>query len=224
MDPSSITASQAAPLLGPSGTDPELESLPEPRRPWRRATLFTLGLVGCLALTLMFSLRMEVTYALMVGEPVKLGELHHFNPDSNYANRWVQGSAELSPQGAGFKRPLDPDRFRLSPVVGNPRLWVELREPAGSREEYFIPPSSFVGRLVPLQASGLAYGELLDALSASGQPTPPADAWILCDGVSPLSYRWFLGVTAVLLAIAGFCTYGLYHLAGPVRRRVTEPR
>lgn len=208
--------------LGPNLTDPELESLPEPRRPWRRATLFTLGLVGTLALTLMISLRTEVTYALMDGQPLKLGELGQFSPELKHANRWVQGRAELSVAAAGYKRPLDPDRFRLAPVVGNPKLWVELREPAGSREEYFIAPSSFVGRLVPLSNPGLAYADLSTALAKSGQPTPPADAWVLSDGSSPRGYRWLLGVTAVLLGIAGFCTYGLYHLAGPVRRPTTR--
>jgi len=201
------------------GTDPELESLPEPRRPWRRTTLFALGMVGTSALALMLSLGHEVTYALTDGQPLKLGELASFSPEGKHTNRWVQGRADLGTELAGYRRPLDPDRFRLAPVVGNPKLWVELREPSGSREEYFIPPSSFVGRLVPLQKSGLAYSQLRQALHDSGQPTPDEDAWVLSDGTSPQSYRWLFGVLGVLLAIAGFCTFGLYHLAGPVRRR-----
>lgn len=203
-------------------TDPELESLPEPRRPWRRTTLVALGVVGTLALTLMISLRQEVTYTLMDGQPLKLGSLEAFSPESKHANRWVQGQAQLDGTMAGYRRPLDPDRFRLAPVANNPKVWVELREPAGSREDYFIAPSSFVGRLVPLTESGLAYSELTSALRASGQPTPPEDAWLLSDGTSPQTYRWLLGVLGVLLGIAGFCTYGLYHLAGRVRQRSPE--
>ncbi len=222
MPSSPVASPPTADSWGPLGTDPELESLPEPRRPWRRTTLFVLGLVGTLALGLMISLRSEVTYALMDGPPLKLGELGAFAPELKHANRWVQGRGQLSAQVAGYKRPLDPDRFRLAQVVDNPKLWVELREPAGSRDEYFIAPSSFVGRLIPLTHSGLAYSELVEALRNSGQPTPPADGWILSDGSGPHGYRWLLGVTAVLLAIAGFCTYGLYHLAGPVRRRANR--
>lgn len=203
----------------PLGTDPELESLPEPRRPWRRTTLFTLGLVGTLALLLMLSLGREVTYALMDGQPLKLGELEHFAPERKHENRWVQGRAQLGGEVAGYRRPLDPDRFRLAPVVNNPKVWVELREPAGSREEYFIPPSSFVGRLIPLRQAGLAYGDLVQALRDSGQPTPDADAWVLSDGTSPQTYRWLFGVIGVLISIAAFCTFGLYYLAGPVTRR-----
>jgi hypothetical protein len=168
----------------------------------------------------MLSLGHEVTYALMDGQPMKLGELGALNPEGKHANRWVQGRAELGTELAGYRRPLDPDRFRLAPVANNPKVWVELREPSGSREEYFIAPSSFVGRLVPLGDSGLAYSQLREALQNSGQPTPPADAWVLSDGSSPQSYRWLFGVIAVLIAIAGFCTFGLYQLAGPVRRRI----
>lgn len=210
---------EVASVVSVQGTDPELESLPEPRRPWRRTTLFALGLVGTAALTLMLSLGREVTYALMDGQPLKLGELSAYVPEGRHANRWVQGRGELGSELGGYRRPLDPDRFRIAPVVGNPKVWVELREPADSREEYFIPPSSFVGRLVPLKEAGLAYGELRQALQSSGQPTPDEDAWVLCDGSSPQSYRWLFGVITVLIGIAGFCTFGLYHLAGPVRRR-----
>jgi hypothetical protein len=193
--------------------DPELEALPEPRRPWRRTTLCSLGIVGTAALSLMIALRLDVTYALMGGQPTKLGELAQFEPHPRDANRWVQATAELDVNAAGYRRPLDPDRFRLAPVVNNPKVWVELREPSGSRDEFFIAPSSFVGRLVPLAHSGFSYRDLTETLRNSGQPTPPPDAWLLSDGSSPQTFRWLLGVVALLLSIAGFCTFGLYRLA-----------
>jgi hypothetical protein len=193
--------------------DPELEALPEPRRPWRRTTLCSLGVVGTAALALMIALRLDVTYALMGGQPTRLGELAQFAPRPEHANRWVQATGELAGEAAGYRRPLDPDRFRLAPVVDNPKVWVELREPSGSREDYFIAPSSFVGRLVPLANAGVSYRDLTEALEHSGQPVPPADAWLLSDGSSPQTFRWLLGVVGLLLGIAGFCTFGLYRLA-----------
>lgn len=196
-----------------SPVDPELEALPEPRRPWRRTTLCSLGGVGVAALALMIALRLDVTYALMGGQPTKLGELALFAPQPQHANRWVQATGELAGEAAGYRRPLDPDRFRLAPVVNNPKMWVELREPSGSRDDYFIAPSSFVGRLVPLAHSGLSYRDLADALKSSGQPAPPPDAWLLSDGSSPRTFRWLFGVVGLLLGIAGFCTFGLYRLA-----------
>lgn len=211
-NPSSATAFQPS-----SSPDPELESLPEPRRPWRRATLFSLGLAGVCALALMVTLRSEVSYALMGGQPIKLGQLTAFSPQAKHANRWVQGRGVLSSTAAGYRRPLDPDRFRLAPVAGNEKVWVELREPLNGPAVPFLAPSSFVGRLVPLSDSGLSYSGLISALEDSGQPTPAPDAWLLADGASPRSYRWLLGVLAVLLAIAAFCTIGLYRLARPFR-------
>lgn len=197
--------------------DPELQSLPEPKRPWRRATLFSLALAATSALVLMLSLRSDITYALMGGQPIRLGDLSSFTPEGKHANRWVHARAVLLPKVAGYRRPLDPDRFRLAPIEGNPKIWVELREPLNGAQGSFLPPPTFVGRLVPLSGAGLTYSALAATLERSGQPAPAPGDWLLADGASPQSYRWLLGVLGVLLAIAAFCTVGLYRLARPFR-------
>jgi hypothetical protein len=179
--------------LGPdSGTDPELSALPKPRRPWRLATLVSLALVAISALLMAFALRSHVAYSLADGQPKELGDLGRFQPTVESANTLVHGSAELSTQAVGYRRPLDGDRFRLAQVAGNPDLWVELREPAGARTEFFVPPTSFVGRLVPLSAAGLRHSDLRAALSRSGQEVPSSAAWLIVDGETPSGSRWVL--------------------------------
>jgi hypothetical protein len=209
--PSSIPPGDA----DPKAPDPELSALPKPRRPWRKATLVSLGLVALSASFLILALRSQIQYSLRSGQPTELGDLAQFEPSSDVANTWVHGSGVLSVEAAGYKRPLDSDRFRLAPVEGNPNLWVELREPAESREEFFVPPASFVGRLVPLASPGLRHADLRRALTSSGQKAPGEAAWVLIDGETPEGSRWVLGLAAMLLGFVGFSAFGLLTLLRP---------
>src|SRR3954470_9713326 len=83
-----------------SDHDLDLEALPAPRRPWRRATLaaLTLSAVGSLALA--FELRGEAVFALESGPPVDVGELNRFHATAAYENTWVHGNGTLRPDGA----------------------------------------------------------------------------------------------------------------------------
>jgi len=195
--------------------DPELEALPEPRRPWRRATLLTLAVTLVSSVALCVALLNDAQFALVGGQPTELDSLEHFQPADRYANTWVRGAGALDAHASGYRRPLDPDRFRIAPVAGNQKVWVELREPAGSRHEHFVPPSSFVGRLVPLSDPGLRHGGLAGALEQSGQPAPGPDAWLLIDGETPSGARWVFGVIALLLAFGAFSAWGMYTLLSP---------
>jgi hypothetical protein len=165
----------------------------------------------------MVGLRVQVAFSLVGGQPMELGSLADFRPSAGQANTWVHGTGALDDAAVTYRRPLDPDRFRLMPLADNPQIWVELREPAGTDGAYFIPPESFVGRLAPVSDPGLFHAELVGALEESGQQVPPRDAWLLVDGESPGSSRWVLGVAAMLLGFAGFSIFGLYRLAAPVR-------
>lgn len=210
----------ATPTLASGAADPELSALPIPRRPWRRTTLISLGLSGLGALSLMVALRVHVAYALMGGQPVEVGALAQFQPNASQANTWIHGYGALGSPAVSYRRPLDPDRFRLVPLADNPHIWIEMREPGDSDPGFFVPPESFVGRLTQVKDPGLRHSDLLAALRATGQATPPGDAWLLIDGESPASDRGMLGLAALLMGFAGFSIFGLYRLAAPVAARV----
>lgn len=202
-----------------STTDPELQALPPPRRPWRRATLVSLALTLLSSLWLGAALRSELAYALVSGQPTELSQLSSFEPAIRHENTWVHGTGALGGPPLVYRRPLDPDRFRIAPVEGNSSLWVELRQPEGTLGEHFVPPTSFVGRLVPLSEPGLRYAALLDALAESGQEPPDREAWLLIDGESPDSNTWAFGLMALLLGFAAFSAWGIYTLTVPSRAR-----
>ncbi len=110
--------------------DLDLEALPAPRRPWRRATLAALSLSALGSLALAFELRGEAVFALESGPPVDLGELSHFHGSNAHANTWVHGTGALRADvPVRYARPLEDDTYRLAQVEGNDKLWVQVSVP-----------------------------------------------------------------------------------------------
>lgn len=176
-----------------------------------------MGASALVAIFLLLGLRGDAAYALSTGAPEDVGELRELVPERVGANVWVRGSGTLSMSDAvRYRRPLDPNGYRLARVEGA-RLWVELRVPSDADGDRFIPPASFVGRLVPAADAGLRYSAVSDAVEATGRSPLPPDAWLLIDGESPAGTRWVLGVVAVLTAFAVFNAFGLFRLAQRVR-------
>ncbi len=197
--------------------DPDLEALPAPRRPGRWLTLLTMSVTLVLSLLMALALRGQAGYALSTTEPHDLGYLARLTPDAQLANRYVRGEALLSSDNAvRYSRPMQDDSYRLAHVAGNPQIWVEVRVPDGMEGPHFVPPSSFVGRFVPLSKAGLSHTDLRDAVTSTGGKVP-ADAWLLQDGAAPRGSRWALGLMALFIGFAGFNAFGLYRLARPVR-------
>ena len=214
----SSTGSAAAPL-GPGQADADLEALPAPRRPWRRLTLLVMSLTLLGSLAMLLALRGELTFSLGAGVPRGVGELSRFTPQAGDANAWVQGQGELEVGGAiAYRRPLESDSYRLSRVNGAQKLWVQVRVPRDDDDpehRRYVPPSSFVGRLVPISQGGVRLSQLDSAVAAAGRPALPGDAWLLIDGEAPATTRWTLGVGMLLLGFAVFTAVGLLRLLRP---------
>ena len=200
-------------------TDADLEALPAPRRPWRKLTLVVMSgtLLGSVLLAL--ALRGELSFSVSGKPPHGIGELSRFTPQPRDENTWVQGEGELEVQGAiAYRRPLETDSYRLSRVSGTQKLWVQVRVPRDDDDpdhKRFVPPTSFVGRLVPARHGGVRLSQLGGAIAEAGRPALPSDAWLLIDGEGPASTRWTLGVAALLLGFAAFNLVGLRRLLRP---------
>jgi hypothetical protein len=197
--------------------DPELSALPEPRRPGRRLTLASLSLTALASAAMVFALSGEGAYAFVSGPPADLGNLTHAAPGPEHSNTWVRGEALLGTAGAvRYGRPLEDDTYRLAPVAGNKNIWVQIRVPAGMEGPHFVPPTSFVGRLVPASGAGLRHQGLSSSVSEASDQQMPEGAWLLIDGEAPATTRWVLGVIVLFISFAAFSLYGLARLLKPV--------
>ncbi|HET7541713.1 MAG TPA: hypothetical protein VFK05_17685 [Polyangiaceae bacterium] len=205
-----------------AGSDPDLdlEALPAPRRPWRRATLIALSLSALGSLGLAFALRGEAVFALSGGPPVDLGELNQFHPASANANTWVHGNGTLRADGAvRYSRPLESDSYRLAQLEGNDRLWVQISvpdDPSDPEGAHFVAPTSFVGRLIPVSSAGIRHGVVRAAVSDAWQGKVTDDSWLLVDGEAPRTTRWALGLCGLFLGFAAFSVFGLLKLTQKV--------
>ncbi len=214
-----MTRDSETPSLPPpeSAKKHDLASLPAPRRPWRRVTLVTLTLGALASLALVLAVLPDVMYSLRDGSPRDLGDLVTARLEPGLADAWVHGEGQLSATHAiRYARPLEHDTYRLARVEGNPKLWVQIRVPANEEDPRFVPPDSFVGRLLPMSALGIRQRGLPAAVEQSGVERPANDAWLLVDGESPAALRWALGLMTLLLAFATFNLVGLVRLTRPI--------
>jgi hypothetical protein len=216
--------SSPPPLTSSGGADQDLLELPAPRRPWRRATLVTLSLGAVASLLLAVAVVPDVLYSLHGGAPRDLGDLTAAHLDAPLADSWVHGEGQLSIRRAiRYARPLEHDTYRLASVEGNPKLWVQVRVPANEEGPRFVPPDSFVGRLLPMSGLGIRQRGLPEAVGKTGVEPPAPDAWLLVDGESPVALRWTLGLLALLLAFITFNVVSLVRLTRPIPAREPAP-
>jgi hypothetical protein len=200
------------------GDDPELLALPSPPKRERTATIVVMTVTALATIALGWSLRGEARYAVSAGQPTELGDLSQLTPSPDLANRYVRGSALLGASGAiRYGRAAEGDSFRLAPVAGNEKLWVEIRVPEGFEGPRFIPPSSFAGRLVPMSDAGLRHAMLPGEVRDKAKTDIAADAWILIDSTSPRASRWALLLVALLTGFAAWNVLGIARLLGRVR-------
>lgn len=197
-------------------SDPELLALPTPPRRIRTVSLLAMTLTMLVALSMVWALRGELRYAFRSAEPMPMGELARLVPDPALADAFVHGTGRLDEGSAiRYERFLEPDAFYVARVVGNPGLWVELRQPSA---EPVIPQTSFVGRLVPLASAGLSYRGLASRIEEGASADVGREAWLLVEGRAPASSRWAIALASVLLLFAGWNLLQLLRLG----RRVSD--
>ena len=194
----------------------DLTAVPKPRRFTRFFTLFVMVVTFLVSILVAIQLVPEARYAFEGTQPHEVGTLDRLALDENNANRFVHATGQLAANAVGYERPLSPGEYWLVPAVGRPDLWVEVHVPGTVTAEEFVPPVSFVGRLVPLGSAGPRYSVLGRAAQVIGMG-PTIDPWILIDGDTPRGSRWAVVVCAVLFLFALFNLWGIFRLTRKVR-------
>jgi hypothetical protein len=162
------------------------------------------------------SLLGEARYAFNADVPDDVGDLGRLAPAETLRNRFVRGTGSLGSTGImRYERPLERDFFRLAPIAGNDRIWVEMRVPPNGDGAVLAPPTAFVGRLLPVEGGGFAYRGLRRSVREVTGTAMPSDAWVLVDGATPSSSRWAAPLAALF---AAFAIWNLASIARIVRR------
>lgn len=185
------------------------KSLPPPPNSRRWATLIGLLIIAISAWLVAFALYPAASFSLAKGEAHDLGPLA--SADLKSAGRWVQGSGKISEKALGFERHGERGSFRLTKLRGREDLWLLLRVPEGLEKgvdgkELYIPPSHFVGRLLPMAHAGLTYAPILALIQGEGDSAD--GTYLLVDGEMPKSHRDTL-LAALVLALVGLACFSL---------------
>lgn len=198
--------------------DPEFLALPAPPRQERALTVALMGLTIVASLMVLWTLRGEVRYALSPSTPVELGELAQATPTAELSNRYTRASGLLaSSRAIRYERPMEGDSFRLVPIAGNDKVWVEIRVPEGMEGPKFAPPTSFVGRLVPFAEAGIRHVGLARSVAEAGGGKVPEGAWLLVDGTSPRASRWAIALGALLAYFVAWNVLGVFRLTRKIK-------
>jgi len=196
--------------------DPELLKLPDPPRGERRSTLVVMALAAVASAAMALALTRDAAYWLRSPSATDLGDLGAAPSSAFVSNSFVQGRGRLG--GAGqirYERPFESDSYRIAPVAGNAKVWVEVRVPAGEESNRFVPKAEFSGRLVRFAQAGLRHRGLRSAIEERTGQRVPDDAWILVDGQSPSAARAF---ALLWLMFVAFATWNLATIARLVRK------
>ena len=201
--------------------DPDLVALPAPPRKERGLTVALLAASALASLAMAFALRLDAAYAFAPAQMsgvTDLGDLRTASAASlgAHANESVRAQGMLGAAGAiRYEHPFEADSYRVSPVAGRRDVWVEVRVPAGTENARYVPPASFSGRLVPLDAGGPRHRGLARSIADATGEVAPRGAWLVVDGETPASARW---AVALLVLFAGFAVWNGLAIARIVRR------
>ncbi|WP_232379704.1 hypothetical protein [Polyangium fumosum] len=217
-DPSPTLTAPRPPALDAAGSDPDLIALPAPPKRERTATVVLMALTTLAAAWMAFVLSGEARYALTPGQLMEVPDLATLTPGADLENRYVRATGLLGTTGAiRYGRAAEGDSFRLAPIAGNEKIWVEIRVPEGFEGPRFMPPTSFAGRLVPFRKAGLRHARLPESVHAQTNKAVPDDAWVLIDGSSPRASRWAVALVALFLGFAAWNLAGIVRVLARVR-------
>ncbi len=191
--------------------DPELHGLPGPPKKERTMAAALMIVTAVAAICMCWALRGEVAYATSKPIPTSIGDLATLDL-STVQPGYVDAKGMLGSAGSvRYARPFEGDSFRLQPIAGNNQIWVEIRVPEGMEGPRFIPPHSFVGRLIPFSRVGLRHAGVAASVERETPKSVPPGAWLLVDGASPRASRWAFA----LFGLFGF--FVIWNLVNVIR-------
>jgi hypothetical protein len=206
--------------LGEDGLDADLVALPAPSRTrtvWSMALMVTVLL---LSLGLMIRFRGDFQYFWVASHaPRDLGRADRVSVGTLVDNQYVTLEAmPMASRAVKFRRLAREGIFRIYPVAGQPKIFIERFTPDGrgtAREEH----GAYSGRMIHFSQAGGSYRSVRGYLEQQLGSPVGEDAWLLVDGEKPGDQYWTAALYAVLASFFLFNAAMLFAYSRPVRRR-----
>jgi hypothetical protein len=206
--------------LGEDSLDPDLVALPAPSRTRSLSGIALMVTVLLLSLGLMVRFRGDLEYFWLAERaPRELGRADRISVGTLEDNEYV--SLEGMPMASGsvrFRRLNREGTFRIYPLAGQPKVFVERFTPEGrstSREEHGL----YTGRMVRFATAGGSYRSVRAYLEQQLGTPVADDAWLLVDGEAPGTRYWTVALYAVLAAFFLFNVVMLWRYSRPIAPR-----
>lgn len=207
-------------VLGADGIDAELAALPAPSRARSLSGMALMVTVILLSVGLMVRFRGDLQYFLSASAaPRDLGRADRVSVGTLEDDEYVRLEAMPLASGAvRFRRLARDGTFRIYPLAGQPKIFVERFTPEGqgtAREEHGV----YSGRMIRFSKAGGSYLSVRAYLEQRLGAPVGDDAWLLVDGQTPGDRYWVVTLYAALGAFFLFNAFMLWRYTRPFTPR-----
>ena len=209
--------------MGVDGIDADLAALPAPSRARSLSGMALMVTVMLLSLGLMIRFGGDLQYfGSSRAAPRDLGRADRVSVGSLENNEYVRLEAmPMASQAVRFRRLARDGTFRIYPLAGQPKIFVERFTPEGrgtARQEHGV----YSGRMIRFARAGGSYQSVRAYLEQQLGAPVDDDAWLLVDGETPGDRYWIVSLYAVLIAFFLFNAFMLWRYTRPFARPVTR--
>lgn len=205
--------------LGEDGLDADLVALPAPSRTRTVSGMALMVTVMLLTVGLMIRFAGDFQYFWFASAaPRDLGRADRVSVGTLEANEYVTlEGMPMASRAVRFRRLAREGTFRIYPVAGQPKIFIERFTPDGrttAREEH----GAYSGRMIRFSQAGGSYRSVRGYLEQQlGSPVGD-DAWLLVDGEKPGDRYWTAALYAVLISFFLFNAAMLWRYSRPITR------
>ena len=204
--------------LDERGLDAELVALPAPSRTRALGGMALMVTVMLLSLGMMVRMRGDLEYFWLADRaPRDLGRADRVSVGTLVENEFVTlEGMPLAARAVRFQRLGRDGTYRVYPLAGQPKVFVERYTPAGrstAREEH----GRYSGRMIRFRHAAASTRSVQSYLERDlGMPVSD-DAWLLVDGERPGDQYWTAALVVVLVFFFGFNAIMLWRFGRPIR-------
>ena len=192
--------------------------MPAPSRTRGLAGVALMATVMLLSVALMALYRGDVVYFFSQPVAQELGEADQLRAGDLEPDQYVTiRGMPLAGRAIRFRRFAHAGLFRIYPIAGQPKIFVERFTPEGTAPGRAALHGEYTGRILRFSQAGSGYQSVRHYLEQQMGTPVPDDAWLLIDGEKPRDRYWTLAIYAMLGWFFAFNAFFLYRHSRAIR-------